>query len=64
MWRTLRSPLVIAQTHGLTLAGESDIGYARDDHLPSGQWYIYESPNRKPELLNGVMPAYVPEYEQ
>jgi branched-chain amino acid transport system substrate-binding protein len=40
------------------------LGYTGDDHLPSGPWYIYEYPNRKPKLLEWVKPAYVPEYEQ
>jgi len=38
--------------------------YTRDNHLPSGPWYIYEYPDRKPKLLEQVNPAYVPEYEQ
>lgn len=38
--------------------------YTREDHLPSGSWYIYEYPNRKPKLLERVKPAYVPDYEQ
>lgn len=38
--------------------------YTRGDHLPSGPWYIYEYPDRKPKLLKRVKPAYVPEYEQ
>lgn len=38
--------------------------YTRDDHLPSGPWYIYEYPDREPKLLKRVKPAYVPEYEQ
>lgn len=37
--------------------------YTRHDHLPSGGWYIYEYPDRKPKLLKKVRPAYVPEYE-
>ena len=40
------------------------LSYTRDDHLPSGPWYIYEYPDRKPKLLERVDPAYVPEYEQ
>ena len=40
------------------------LGYAANDHLPSGPWYIYEYPDRKPKLLKQVKPAYVPEYEQ
>lgn len=40
------------------------LSYTRDDHLPSGPWYIYEYPDRKPKLLTRVKPAYVPEYEQ
>jgi branched-chain amino acid transport system substrate-binding protein len=40
------------------------LSYTRDDHLPSGSWYIYEYPDRKPKLLERVRPAYVPEYEQ
>jgi branched-chain amino acid transport system substrate-binding protein len=40
------------------------LGYTRDDHLPSGPWYIYEYSDRKPKLLERVKPAYVPEYEQ
>ncbi|HEX5983837.1 MAG TPA: ABC transporter substrate-binding protein [Solirubrobacterales bacterium] len=38
--------------------------YTREDHLPSGPWYIYEYPERKPKLLERVKPAYAPEYEQ
>lgn len=40
------------------------LSYTRDDHLPSGPWYMYEYPDRKPKLLKRVNPAYVPEYEQ
>jgi len=40
------------------------LSYTKDDHLPSGPWYIYEYPDRKPKLLQQVKPAYVPEYEQ
>jgi branched-chain amino acid transport system substrate-binding protein len=40
------------------------LSYTRDDHLPSGPWYIYEYPNREPKLLEQVKPAYVPDYEQ
>lgn len=40
------------------------LSYTRDDHLPSGPWYIYEYPDRKPRLLQRVKPAYLPEYEQ
>jgi branched-chain amino acid transport system substrate-binding protein len=40
------------------------LSYTRDDHLPSGPWYIYEYPDRQPKLLERVEPAYVPEYEQ
>lgn len=40
------------------------LSYTRDDHLPSGPWYIYEYPDRKPKLLERVKPAYAPEYEQ
>jgi branched-chain amino acid transport system substrate-binding protein len=40
------------------------LSYTRDDHLPSGPWYIYEYPDRKPKLLKRVKPAYIPEYEQ
>jgi branched-chain amino acid transport system substrate-binding protein len=40
------------------------LSYTRDDHLPSGPWYIYEYPERKPKLIERVRPAYVPEYEQ
>jgi branched-chain amino acid transport system substrate-binding protein len=40
------------------------LSYTHGDHLPSGPWYIYEYPNRKPKLLKRVNPAYVPEYEQ
>jgi branched-chain amino acid transport system substrate-binding protein len=40
------------------------LSYSPDDHLPSGPWYIYEYPDRKPKLLERVEPAYVPEYEQ
>jgi len=40
------------------------LGYTAKDHLPSGPWYIYEYPERKPKLLKRVKPAYVPEYEQ
>lgn len=40
------------------------LGYTEDDHLPSGPWFIYEYPERKPKLLQRVEPAYVPEYEQ
>ncbi len=40
------------------------LSYTRDDHLPSGPWYIYEYPDREPKLLKRVTPAYVPDYEQ
>ena len=40
------------------------LSYTPDNHLPSGPWYIYEYPDRKPKLLERVEPAYVPEYEQ
>lgn len=40
------------------------LSYTRDDHLPSGPWYVYEYPDRKPKLLERVEPAYIPEYEQ
>jgi branched-chain amino acid transport system substrate-binding protein len=40
------------------------LSYTSDNHLPSGPWYIYEYPERKPKLLKRVKPAYVPEYEQ
>jgi branched-chain amino acid transport system substrate-binding protein len=40
------------------------LSYTSDDHLPSGPWYIYEYPDRKPKLLKQVKPAYVPEYEK
>jgi branched-chain amino acid transport system substrate-binding protein len=40
------------------------LSYTPNDHLPSGAWYIYEYPNRKPKLLERVKPAYVPDYEQ
>lgn len=40
------------------------LSYTRDDHLPSGPWYIYEYPDRKPKLLKQVKPAYIPEYQQ
>jgi branched-chain amino acid transport system substrate-binding protein len=40
------------------------LGYTANDHLPSGPWYVYEYPERKPRLLKQVKPAYVPEYEQ
>lgn len=40
------------------------LGYTVDDHLPSGPWFIYEYPERKPKLLQRVVPAYIPEYEQ
>jgi len=40
------------------------LSYTPDNHLPSGPWYIYEYPDRKPKLLEQVKPAYVPEYEQ
>lgn len=40
------------------------LSYTPDNHLPSGPWYIYEYPNRKPKLLERVEPAYVPKYEQ
>lgn len=40
------------------------LSYTRDDHLPSGPWYIYEYPDREPKLLERVKPAYVPNYEQ
>lgn len=40
------------------------LSYTRDDHLPSGPWYIYEYPNREPKLLERVKPAYLPDYEQ
>lgn len=38
--------------------------YTRDNHLPSGPWYIYEYPDRVPKLLKRVAPAYMPDYEQ
>jgi branched-chain amino acid transport system substrate-binding protein len=38
--------------------------YTREDHLPSGPWYIYEYPDREPKLLERVSPVYVPDYEQ
>lgn len=40
------------------------LSYTRDNHLPSGSWYIYEYPDRKPKLLERVKPAYAPEYEE
>jgi branched-chain amino acid transport system substrate-binding protein len=40
------------------------LSYTRDDHLPSGPWYVYEYPDRKPKLLERVEPAFIPEYEQ
>jgi branched-chain amino acid transport system substrate-binding protein len=40
------------------------LSYTPDNHLPSGPWYIYEYPDRKPKLLERVAPDYVPEYEQ
>ncbi|HEU5063484.1 MAG TPA: ABC transporter substrate-binding protein [Solirubrobacterales bacterium] len=40
------------------------LSYTPDDHLPSGPWFVYEYPDRKPKLLERVKPAYVPEYEQ
>lgn len=40
------------------------LSYTSDDHLPSGPWYIYEYPDRKPKLLERVKPAYIPDYEQ
>jgi branched-chain amino acid transport system substrate-binding protein len=40
------------------------LSYTSDNHLPSGPWYIYEYPERKPKLLERVKPAYVPRYEQ
>jgi branched-chain amino acid transport system substrate-binding protein len=40
------------------------LSYTPDNHLPSGPWYIYEYPDRKPKLLERVTPAYLPEYEQ
>jgi len=40
------------------------LSYTREDHLPSGPWYIYEYPDRKPKLLERVKPAYLPDYEQ
>lgn len=40
------------------------LSYTREDHLPSGPWYIYEYPDREPKLLKRVEPAYVPDYEQ
>jgi branched-chain amino acid transport system substrate-binding protein len=40
------------------------LSYTRDDHLPSGPWYIYEYPDRVPKLLERVRPAHVPDYEQ
>jgi branched-chain amino acid transport system substrate-binding protein len=40
------------------------LSYTRDDHLPSGPWYIYEYPDRVPKLLERVNPAYVPDYAQ
>jgi branched-chain amino acid transport system substrate-binding protein len=40
------------------------LGYTASDHLPSGPWFIYEYPDRRPKLLQEVKPAYVPEYEQ
>jgi branched-chain amino acid transport system substrate-binding protein len=38
--------------------------YTSDDHLPSGPWYLYEYPERKPKLIERVKPAFLPEYEQ
>jgi branched-chain amino acid transport system substrate-binding protein len=40
------------------------LSYTPDNHLPSGPWYIYDYPDRKPNLLKRVTPAYLPEYEQ
>ena len=40
------------------------LGYTASNHLPSGPWYVYEYPDRKPKLLKRVKPAYLPEYEQ
>lgn len=40
------------------------LSYTPDNHLPSGPWYIYEYPDRKPKLLERVKPAYVPKYEE
>jgi len=40
------------------------LGYTANNHLPSGSWYVYEYPDRKPRLLKRVTPAYVPKYEQ
>lgn len=40
------------------------LSYTPDNHLPSGPWYIYEYPDRKPKLLERVEPAYVPKYEE
>jgi branched-chain amino acid transport system substrate-binding protein len=40
------------------------LSYTPDNHLPSGPWYIYEYPERKPKLLKQVEPAYLPKYEQ
>jgi branched-chain amino acid transport system substrate-binding protein len=49
------------KSHGTVMG---PLGYTANDHLPSGPWYIYEYPERKPKLLKQVKPAYVPEYEQ
>lgn len=38
------------------------LGYAANDHLPSGRCYIYEYLDRRPKLLEWVKPAYVPNY--
>jgi len=40
------------------------LSYTPDNHLPSGPWYMYEFPDRKPKLIKRVKPAYIPEYEQ
>lgn len=38
--------------------------HRRDDHLPSGQWYIYEYPDRMLRLLERVKSAHLLGYEQ
>jgi hypothetical protein len=53
MWRTLRSPTEMGP-----------LGYAANDHLPSGRCYIYEYPDCRTKLLKWVKPAYTPGYEQ
>ncbi|HEX6601777.1 MAG TPA: ABC transporter substrate-binding protein, partial [Solirubrobacterales bacterium] len=40
------------------------LSYTPNNHLPSGPWFVYSYPDRKPKLLERVKPAFLPEYEQ